>query len=227
MDSYVWIFALAGVVIAGATALRRFGPWSGGGERRQTSERHAFAQQHGLQYRYKDHYIGPPSLRTPFQDPVGSLGATWDGFHVMRGTYRGHHMLAYECRVKKAEWESYEAGFQVVAIALPTARPFLDIRPESDLSRALEKDLQFENHEFNQVFRVMSDNPRFAHDVLHARTMEWMLADGRARSIPWRFEGGWLMTFRRGGVNTAEVLPSADFLIDLLAQVPKHVWSAR
>lgn len=212
------------VVVAGGTLLYRFGPYASR-ERGRTAECQAFAQRHGLQYRHKDPYIGPPSLRSPFEAPYGSLFASWDGFHVMRGTYRGHHMLAYESRVKKADWESYDSTFQVVAIALPVPRPFLDIRVESDFSRAFEEDLRFENQAFNDAFRVMSDSPRFAHDVLHARTMEWMLADWRARAYPWRFEGGWLMTFRPGQIAEAEVLPYADFLIDLLAQVPKHVWS--
>jgi hypothetical protein len=188
-------------------------------------EVHAFAQRHGLAYTYRDPNTGQPSLRSPFLEPPGVHGKSWIGTHIMRGAYRGHSLFAYECRAAEAAWESHTGSFQVVAIALPAARPFLDIRLESDLSRTFEVDLVFENQEFNDVFRVVSDSPRFAHDVLHARTMEWMLADWRARSFGWRFEGVWLMTFRPGGVRTAEILPFADFLIDLLAQVPEHVWS--
>lgn len=224
-----WCFLL--VCVAGMVAL--VGHFSGvfdqkrRAEYRRAWECHAFAQRHGLQYLHQDPGLGAPSPRAPFVEPVGASQTLWGAFHVMRGAYRGHQLVAYECRVKNADWESLEGSFQVVAIVLPADRPFLDISLENDLSRAFEEDLTFENRAFNDVFRVKSDSPRFAHDVLHARTMEWMLADWRARSFNWRFEGRWLMTFRSGGVNTAGILPYADFLIDLLAQVPEHVWSDR
>lgn len=182
-----------------------------------------WAARNGLQYWTEDPLVGRPSAAAPFEVPFGSLH-DWQGRHVFRGVRGRHHFLAYECtRFKDAFQVEEPDRIQVVAVPVPALVPFLDISREHRDS----VDLDFENQAFNDKFRVVSASPRFAHDVLDPRMMEWMLHDPWALASRWRFETGWLMTFRPGPLAPGEILPCVDFLVDVMDRVPAHVWSRK
>lgn len=193
---------------------------------RQARQRHiarfsAWAAHHGFQYWPQEQSALELSRQAPF-----TTGSGREARDVLRGTYRGAHLHCFQLRYHTSSGDTENTyDYQVVAISLPAMRPLLDIAHENALTRRFAKDLGFENRAFNDMFKVASPSPRFAHDVIHPRTMEWMLADPRARTIRWRFEGSWLMTFRPGPLNLDEVFFMADFLHQVLDQVPKHVWS--
>ncbi|MFG3339703.1 hypothetical protein [Glycomyces sp. NPDC048151] len=195
---------------------------------RKARERHvarlsAWAAHYGFQYWPYDQSALSLSRFAPF-----SYGSGREARDVLRGTYRGEHMHCFQLRYRTGSGDNETThDHQVVAISLPASRPPLDIAHENALTRRFGDDIEFENQAFNDLFKIVSASPRFAHDVIHPRTMEWMLADHRARTIRWRFEGAWLMTFRDGPLNLNEVFFLADFLHDVRAQVPKHVWSAQ
>ncbi|MFC9997380.1 hypothetical protein [Nocardia sp. NPDC127526] len=54
--------------------------------------------------------------------------------------------------------------------------------------------------------------------------MEWLLADIRANTIGFRFEGQWAITVRAGRLRPEAVLFYADFLNDVIGLVPDFVW---
>lgn len=182
----------------------------------------AWAAQHGFHYWPEDRTALGISGRTPF-----NLGHSHQALDVFRGKHRGLHMHCFQYQFVTGGGKSRSVHqYQIVAISLPTSRPFLDIGHENFMSKRFEKDLDFENQAFNDHYRIESDSPRFAYDVIHPRTMEWMLADRRALVTRWRFEGSWLLTFRSGPLVLEELHYYADFLHAVLAQVPEHVWSA-
>ncbi|GAA2303385.1 hypothetical protein GCM10009853_070300 [Glycomyces scopariae] len=181
----------------------------------------AWAAQYGFHYEPSDNSVVGLSSEEPFNN-----GHSRKGIDVFRGMYKGSHIVFFQYQYTTGSGkESQTHTNQVVAIGLPQARPLLDISQENFLTKRFAKDIDFENQQFNDIFRIKSPNRRFAYDVIHARTMEWMLADQRARSYQWRFEGPWLMTFRSGALKLEEVFFYADFLVDIYGQVPKHVWS--
>jgi hypothetical protein len=187
---------------------------------RHVAELSAWAAHHGFQYWPEDASALAISRQVPF-----TYGTGHRALDVLRGTFRDVHLHCFQLRYHTSSGDSQSThDYQVVAISLPATRPLLDIAHENSLSRRF-KDIDFENQAFNDRFRIGSPSPRFAYDVIHPRTMEWMLADPRARVIRWRFEGAWLMTFRPGRLNPNELFYYADFLHQVLAQVPKHVWS--
>lgn len=67
------------------------------------------------------------------------------------------------------------------------------------------RDLQLESEDFNKKFHIRTENDRFAYDILHPRMMEWMLADQRALSSPFRFERGDLVTWTEGRFDPSTV----------------------
>lgn len=185
----------------------------------------AWAAQYGFHYEPQDNSVVDLSANSPFQ-----TGSSRKGQDVFRGMYRGLHIVFFEYLYTTGSGKNSTTHTnQVVAIGLPSPRPFLDISHETRMSRFFGsigfQDLQFENQHFNDVFKIATENNRFAYDIIHAQTMEWMLADQRARTYSWRFEGPWLMTIRSGNLKLEEVFFFADFLCDVYTQVPKFVWS--
>ena len=181
----------------------------------------AWAAQYGFHYEPRDDSVTAFSSEDPF-----NIGRARQGIDVFRGRYKNMHIVFFQYNYTTGSGKNSQThSNQVVAIGLPAARPLLDISQENAFSKRFQKDIDFENQRFNDTFRVKSPNRRFAFDVIHARTMEWMLADQRAMSYSWRFEGPWLMTFRSGPLKLEEVFFYADFLIDVYSQVPRHVWS--
>ncbi|GAB3999652.1 hypothetical protein GCM10029992_29070 [Glycomyces albus] len=181
----------------------------------------AWAAHYGYHYEPSDNSVVDLSTDEPF-----GQGRSRRGIDVFRGRHKNLHLVFFQYNYTTGSGKNSQThSYQVVAIGLPTQRPLLDISQENAFSKRFQKDIDFENQMFNDKFRIKSPNPRFAYDVIHPRTMEWMLADQRAQAYRWRFEGPWLMTFRPGGLNLQEVFFYADFLIDVYAQVPRHVWS--
>jgi hypothetical protein len=204
----------AGLVVLAIVASRR-------ARQRRIAQCAAWAAHHRFQYWPEDRAALGITRRPPF-----TMGHSHQALDVFRGMYKERHLHFFHYRfVTGSDKERQTHDYQLVAIDLPAVRPVLDIGHENFLSRRFDKDIEFENQAFNDKFKIASQSPRFAYDVIHPRTMEWMLADPRAHVIRWRFEGAWLMTFRRGGLNPDEAFYYADFLHQVLAQVPKHVWS--
>jgi hypothetical protein len=180
------------------------------------------AAHYGLEYWPEDPFQEGPSVA----DLMGFGGHTVH--HVVRGRYRGYHLQAFERRSGQSRLVADPSeSEQVVSVALPAPRPRLQVGPETGFTRSFENDLKFENQEFNDVFRVWSASPRFAHDVIHPRMMEWMLADPRAYRYEWRLDGAWIAITWTGFLDPAELIPAADYLIDVLDRIPRHVWSEK
>ncbi|MEU5153367.1 hypothetical protein [Glycomyces sp. NPDC021274] len=217
---YVSLFSLVCLGIPG-TAIALAIYYSHRQRQRHIAALAAWAAHHGFQYWPQDQSALGLSRQPPF-----TTGSGHEALDVLRGTFRGTHLHCFRLRYHVSSGESDTThDYQVVAISLPAMRPLLDIAHETALSRRFDKDIAFENRAFNDKFRIMSPSPRYAHDVIHPRTMEWMLADPRAHTIRWRFEGAWLMTFRPGRLDPASIFYYAEFLHQVLDQVPAHVWS--
>lgn len=193
--------------------------------RRKQVERYSqWAAQNGLHYQAQDSSIAAMSTRSPF-----GVGSSRTGQDVFRGMYKGRHLVfgLYKYTTGSGKNSSTHI-MQFVAVSLPAPRPFLDITRETAGSKFLamfgKRDLQLESQEFNDRFKVDTDNERFAYDVLSPQNMQWLLADVRANMYQYRFEGQWLMTMRAGKLRLDEVYFYADFLHDLVNIVPRHVW---
>ncbi|WP_199036145.1 hypothetical protein [Glycomyces salinus] len=183
----------------------------------------AWAARHGFSYIPFDSSVASVSSAEPF-----GIGWSRRGVDVYRGKYRNFHVMFFRYDYAPTFGKGTDTvSHQVVALALPASRPLLDIGHEGFWSKRFGDGIDFENQAFNDRFKIRSGNGRFAFDVINARTMEWMLADQRAQAYRWRFEGPWLMTFRLGELKLEEVFFYADFLIDVYAQVPRHVWSTQ
>ena len=82
------------------------------------------------------------------------------------------------------------------------------------------KKVRFESEEFNDRFTVRTDDPKFASDVIHPRTMEFLMA---VQPPGFRIEGN-VMRFSPDKHDTQLIGFCADFAHELLSRVPSFVW---
>jgi hypothetical protein len=196
--------------------------------KRKVAEFTAFAAQRGWHYRERDDSLTHRYLGTPFGRGFGQVAR-----HVLAGAHRGRELVAFEYVYKEREGSGKNRRTvtyrnTVVVLNTPATRPTLEVSREGIGRRLLGmvgiRDLQLESEEFNKSFHIRTEDDKFAYDVLHPRTMEWMLGDQRCHDLPFRFERADLLTWRTGTIDLAAVGWMLDYLCDVLDRVPTFVW---
>ncbi|TCP57227.1 hypothetical protein EV191_1011180 [Tamaricihabitans halophyticus] len=192
---------------------------------------------------YRDNV--PDTLLNYFDGTPFTRGTMRELRHVLTATYQDRPVLVSELGYYyPADVVQYGSGprtrtsmrgnpggtVQAGVVQLPAAVPRLQVARAGLLSSAAEvfgvRDLQLESVQFNQTFQIGCDIPRFAYDVLHPRTMEWLLTDPRAAEIGWRFDGPNLIGWRNGWLSgPGDVLTMANFLCELADRVPSFVYN--
>ena len=103
----------------------------------------------------------------------------------------------------------------VTAIMMPFSVPMLSVGGGWG-----GKKVRFESEEFNDRFTVRTDNPKFASDVIHPRTMEFLMV---AQPPGFRIAGNG-MRFSVDKHDTQLIGFCADFAHEFLGRVPSFVW---
>ena len=131
------------------------------------------------------------------EDPFGLLGYPFTLFrkgdgqgveNVLHGVWQEVDVIAFDfwyytesTDSKGATSRSY-ARFDCAIVAVEADCPRLAIERENVLTRLADHlsfhDIQFESEEFNRAFNVACDDEKFANDVIDARMMQWLLANG-------------------------------------------------
>ena len=105
--------------------------------------------------------------------------------NIMEGDWSGRPITAfdyhYETESTDSKGNSQTNHHHFSSVIIQNALPLkpLFIRPESFLDRIAEfvgfDDIDFESAEFSRRFYVKSEDRRWAYDVIHARTMQFLL----------------------------------------------------
>ena len=148
---------------------------------------------------------------------------------VIRGSNDGLPIEAFVHRWKTRRTETYtdsnghtqtrtvtENHSEVVtAIMMPFSVPMLSVGGGWG-----GKKVRFESEEFNDRFTVRTDNPKFASDVIHPRTMEFLMV---AQPPGFRIAGDG-MRFSVDKHDTQLIGFCADFAHEFFGRVPSFVW---
>jgi hypothetical protein len=148
---------------------------------------------------------------------------------VIRGSNDGLPIEAFIHRWKTQRTETYtdsngrtrtrtvtENHSEVVtAIMMPFTFPMLSVGGGWG-----GKKVRFESEEFNDRFTVRTENPKFASDVIHPRTMEFLMA---AQPPGFRIAGNG-MRFSVDKHDTELIGFCADFAHEFFGRVPSFVW---
>ncbi|BAN03684.1 hypothetical protein [Ilumatobacter coccineus] len=82
-------------------------------------------------------------------------------------------------------------------VSLPFAAPHTKIGPEGFWSklgaRLGRRDIEVESPRFNDLYRVDSDDERFAITMLDGRAIDWFLRGNAAHAVRFEFWGPWML----------------------------------
>jgi hypothetical protein len=196
--------------------------------RKRITELTEWARANGWTYAERDDELVDRFVGLPFGRGFGRSAQ-----HVLTTTMAGRPVVAFEYSYKERQGSGKNQRtvtytFEVVATSIPVPRPTLQVTLEHLGTRLLNAvgldDLQLESEEFNRTFRISTEDPKFAYDVLHPRTMEWMLGDPRARELPFRFERSDVLTWESGRLDPQRAAWAATYLLDVVDRVPEFVW---
>ncbi len=125
-------------------------------------------------------------------DPLGLLGYPFTLFtkgdgrkleNVVSGTWQEADVIAFDFMYYEDSGKSRtDYRFDCVIVPIEADSPRLLIEHENLLTSFAGElsfhDLQFESEAFNDAYHVRCEVPKFANDVLDARMMQWLLANG-------------------------------------------------
>jgi hypothetical protein len=106
----------------------------------------------------------------------------------------------------------------VAAITMPFSFPMLSVGGGWG-----GRKVRFESEEFNDRFTVRTDDPKFASDVIHPRTMEFLM---KMQPPGFRIEDT-VMRFSVDKHDTRLIGFCADFAHEFFSRVPAFVWKDR
>jgi len=106
-------------------------------------------------------------------------------YNIMEGKWSGRPITAFdyhyqtESRDSKGKHQTHHHHFSAVVLhSLVPLKP-LFIRPESFFDKITEffglEDIDFESAEFSRKFFVKAEDRKWAYDVIHTRTMQFLL----------------------------------------------------
>jgi len=207
------------VVAIAAIGLLAFGLWQGAKRRKELA---AWAATNGLSFR--------PERDGGFDERYRAFGCLRRGHsrfahNVAEGDWNGRRVVAFDYRYVTGSGKNRQTHrFSAVVLHSDVRLRPLRIRPENVFDRVTEffgiDDIDFESAEFSRAFHVKADDKRWAYDVIHQRTMEYLLTMprfsiqfGNRSAIAWRN--------RRFGVETFE---SAIGVVEgVLDRLPEYV----
>ncbi len=186
-----------------------------------------FAAGQGWTYLARDDNWATRFAGEPFDE-----GDNRKAQNVLQGQWRSWSMVAFDYSYEthstdsKGHRTTHTHSFALCGLALGGYVPEVELTPESMFGRlgtALGmQDIELESEDFNRRYRVRSDNPKFAYDVLPPRTMEALL--GRP-ALHLRLAGSDALCWESGRHGPAELLARLDALACVLDGIPDFVWS--
>lgn len=160
---------------------------------------------------------------TPF-----GIGSNRRVSELVVGSFDGRPAMSFAYRYTTGSGKNRSTStFHVIALALPTYLPRLELTPGNALQRLAARlgaqDIEFESQAFNDAWRVAAPDERFAHSVLHPRLMERLLRPDAARTSL-RIEGTDLLSWSPGAPRYDAIGPRLRVLSDVVDAVPRFVW---
>jgi hypothetical protein len=150
------------------------------------------------------------------QGTPGNLGETYAGAYNGRGLC----VLDYNYVVSNGKSQSTHTG-NLVALTLPVALPPITVMRESGLRRMFRgHDLELENAQFNERFRVECADDRYGSAVMHPRMMECVLGNP---GLEWQIAGNAFVSWSHGPFAVPDVFARLDAMAQLVDRIPPFV----
>ncbi len=169
-----------------------------------------------------------PSLVDRWRGAPFGTGRSRKATEVMVGRWSERPVVSFTYSYVTGSGKSQSTHhFHVLALPLPALLPDLELTPDGLGSKLLTmlgaEDIQFESEDFNRAWRVTAADPRFAHDVVHPRLMERLLAPD-ARGARLHIAGTDILSWAAGPTQTAGITSRLALLAAVIDSVPRYVW---
>ncbi|HSP38132.1 MAG TPA: hypothetical protein VLR26_10295 [Frankiaceae bacterium] len=217
---------LAGIAFAGLGGLAGA---AFGIERHRRGRFLAASADRGWTYARRDRALQHRWQTWPF-----GIGRLRRARHVLSGSVDGRSFLAFEYTFRQpvpggpGGLAEAVSTWSVAAVALPARMPRIAVSrtgPSGRMAAVLGRQgVEFESEEFNRRFRVRSDDPRTASDVLHPGLLA-ALVDGPF--FDFRMESADALSCWPGRMKLGDVDQRLRFLSSVVDEVPDHVWRDR
>lgn len=176
-----------------------------------------------------------PSKNWSFDEQYSSFGLLRKGsnryaYNIIEGMKDGYHIKAFDYHYEtystnsKGHRQTHHHHFS--AVIYHTGLPIqpLFIRPESFFDRITEfmgfDDIDFESAEFSKKFYVKSPNKKWAYDVIHQETMEFLLAAPRYTI---EFYTPNVIVYKGGRLSTDEFEQAMYVVEGIIQRFPKYL----
>ncbi|MBE7559028.1 hypothetical protein HS125_08790 [bacterium] len=162
--------------------------------------------------------------------PPLQQGSNRYAYNVMSGPWRDRRSFAFDYHYEthstdsKGRRQTHHHHFSAVIVGSDLPLKPLKLRPESFFDKIAEfvgwDDIDFESAEFSRKFHVTCPDRRWAYDVLHARTMEFLLSLPPHTVI---FDTRWVYAARSGTWNVAQFETALDLVAGILDRFPDYL----
>ena len=147
-------------------------------------------------------------------------------YDVMQGTWQSHYVLAFDYHYEtystneKGERQTHHHCFSAAILTSTVPLKPLLIRPEGFLDKVKAflgfDDINFESAEFSRRFFVQAPDKRWAYDVIHPLTMEFLLAQP---AVSLQFDAAGVVAWQDstlGPVEFEQIIETARGVLDRL-----------
>jgi hypothetical protein len=154
-------------------------------------------------------------------------------YNRISGSWHGYGFLGFDYHYETYSYtkhgrRTHHHHFSAVILHSPVPLKPLFIRPEGILDKITEflgfDDIDFESTEFSRRFYVKSPDKRWAYDVIHQRTMEFLLA---SPTFCIAFDRQHVIAYRDELFTPQEFEAAARVLQGLLDRLPEYVRRAQ
>lgn len=197
------------------------------GESRRKKELEAWAAQRG----YTIDWGRDGSVEDAFPE-LGCLREGDDryGYEFIRGQWEGRAFNGFSYHYEtsttdsKGETQTTDHYFSVAYLESEVPLQSLLIRSEGIFDKVAtffgKEDINFESAEFSKKFYVTTENRKWAYDVIHTRTMEFLLGAPR---FTLQMSGNRFFAIRNELFKPADYDAAAGVLAGVLDNLPEYV----
>lgn len=157
-------------------------------------------------------------------------GSNRCSFNSMAGEWKGRQIQAFDYYYEthstdsKGKRQTHRHYFSAIMLTSEVPLKPLTIRPENFFDKVTQfmgfDDINFESAEFSRKFHVSGPDRKWAHDVIHTRSMEYLL--GR-EMMTIEFSDHWVMVYNDRTFTPVEFGMAAETASGLLDLLPEYV----
>ncbi len=169
-----------------------------------------------------------PSLVDRWRGAPFGVGRSRRATEVMVGRWGDRPAVSFTYTYVTGSGKSQTTHrYHVLALPLPAWLPDLELTPDGFGSKLLTMlgagDIQFESEDFNRAWRVAAANPKLAHDVVHPRLMERLMAPDAVGSRL-HIAGTDIVSWAAGHTSTDRIPGRLALMQAVIDSVPRYVW---